>query len=505
MKAVKRPRISRSTRSKKKLLDPVQQLFPELMERIFSYLPLKDLVACSAVSRHWHEATSNDRLWRGLCKRRNWYDCGKFDNCIDSFQSLKHDVHRISDFSDWRKHFILKNQLKRNWFKGHYQKCKILLTIDEIACIKCVNSSNMVLAYGCNNGEVKVYDIRDEYKLIQSIQCKDSSPIDSIRISEKYLVFTQSLLLYVFKRCRKGNYRFCSIKSMRTEDVVEIDSPLKHIGENLVKNIAAHNSDNELPFFQQNALFGIKFLLVNDSLIAATSTSPLIHVWNLSSPFARKCQVFELDDETEVGDICVANNVLYMSLIVKEMSRNPFRWYIQAFSLGNLRQLYRSEMHRYDEVSIPALEASKSYVVVSFRPGHIFLFDRYDGSLLYHDKTLVFLDARPENSDFIGVKHNDCLLIYNPRTKSTIASVDLQGSPWGIYHDVLVTVSSNLDRFGRGIPYMEFWWLRKKKYLSYGPILVLTFRSLSNLVFMDETKVVLFVENRFLYVISFMA
>ncbi|XP_022187989.1 uncharacterized protein LOC111046688 isoform X1 [Nilaparvata lugens] len=512
MKAAKRPKLNRSrpTRSKKsQLLDPVEVLLPELTERIFSCLPLKDLNACSAVSRRWHEAASNDRLWRGLCKRRNWFDCGTLDKCIDCFQSLQNDITHISNLPNWRKHFVLKNQLKRNWFKGNYQKCKILLTIDRIASITCVDSCNMVLAYGCNNGEVRVYNIKEPYKLLQTIQCKDDSPIDAIRISENYLVYTQSLMLYVFKLSRRGIYRFCSIKSMRTEEVVEINSSLKHIGVNLVKNVAEHNGENELPFFQQQALFGVKFLLVGDSLIAATSTSPFIHVWDLASPSARECQVFELDEETEVGDICVANNTLYMSLIVKdekkEMPKNPFRWYIQAFAMDTFRQLYRSEVHRYDDVAIPALEASNSYVVVSFRPGHIFLFDRHDGSLLYHDSTLVFLDARPENSDFIGVKHNDCLLIYNPKTKSTIASVDLGGSPWGIYHDVLITVSTSFDRFGRGIPYMEFWWLKKKKYLSYGPILVLTFRSLSNLVFMDETKVVLFVENRFLYIITFMA
>lgn len=42
------------------------------MLQIFSYLPAKDLLAASAISRRWRERTSDEKLWRTLFAREGW-------------------------------------------------------------------------------------------------------------------------------------------------------------------------------------------------------------------------------------------------------------------------------------------------------------------------------------------------------------------------------------------------------------------------------------------------
>ena len=46
-------------------MDPTEYLLPEIVEKIFSYLPAKDLSSVSTCCVKWREITNTDPFWLG--------------------------------------------------------------------------------------------------------------------------------------------------------------------------------------------------------------------------------------------------------------------------------------------------------------------------------------------------------------------------------------------------------------------------------------------------------
>lgn len=57
-------------------IDFVGFLPKELIEKVFSYLDATELSRSAACSRQWRYHTNNSKLWKALCKRKNWLRFG---------------------------------------------------------------------------------------------------------------------------------------------------------------------------------------------------------------------------------------------------------------------------------------------------------------------------------------------------------------------------------------------------------------------------------------------
>ncbi|RZF36608.1 hypothetical protein LSTR_LSTR007311 [Laodelphax striatellus] len=116
-------------------VDFVTMLPVEATEAIFSYLSVRDLRSCSAVSIGWHEMSNSCYLWRKIAEDAHLRRSGVANQPLDKdlltsvesnfLNELKRfrvpaDSVRLSPMNDWKRFHCQCNFLLYNWERGFF-------------------------------------------------------------------------------------------------------------------------------------------------------------------------------------------------------------------------------------------------------------------------------------------------------------------------------------------------------------------------------------------------
>ncbi|THD24438.1 F-box/WD repeat-containing protein pof1 [Fasciola hepatica] len=154
--------------------DFVSWLPPELVARIFSYLPWDSLVACSLVNRSWFRAARNPELYRRLCQLPEWgsptLDRGPqslsfLSRTMDTIESTDQIVSPSSFASstmdhktiDWFGIFKTRSRLRRNWLLGKHRTRRFTGHSEAIYCVAC--DAHRIVS-GSADATIRVWNVR---------------------------------------------------------------------------------------------------------------------------------------------------------------------------------------------------------------------------------------------------------------------------------------------------------------------------------------------------------
>ncbi|VDP74389.1 unnamed protein product [Echinostoma caproni] len=153
--------------------DFVSWLPPELVARIFSYLPWDSLVACSLVNRAWFRAARNPELYRRLCQLPEW-GSPTLDRShqpqtgarpvdanepADSRSVLTSNSDSVTDQNmiDWFSIFKTRSRLRRNWLLGKHRTRRFSGHSEAVYCVAC--DSHRIVS-GSADATIRVWNVR---------------------------------------------------------------------------------------------------------------------------------------------------------------------------------------------------------------------------------------------------------------------------------------------------------------------------------------------------------
>ncbi|XP_033736337.1 F-box/WD repeat-containing protein 7-like [Pecten maximus] len=136
------------------MMDLTVQLPQELVEKIISFLHVKDIGRFSKVSVSWREAANKDPIWLHECMAKGWLRYGVNNEIINACSLPRKDTNvsltspvfslfipedtRLSPLCKWKDIFIRVQHLSKNWAKGRYTVGPILRghkqKVSAIAC-----------------------------------------------------------------------------------------------------------------------------------------------------------------------------------------------------------------------------------------------------------------------------------------------------------------------------------------------------------------------------------
>lgn len=163
-------------------VDFVASLPKELVEQIFSYLPVKSLCRVARCNRLWRERSNHNPIWYRFCVQHGWYRFGEdLLQAAHSSTSQGSNVVLIDDVSlkpatcRWKSIYIHALSLDKNWAQGKYTVAPLLKGHREpITCMDC-NGSTIVS--GSSDNSVRVWDVKTN----NCVLVLDSPHTDSVR------------------------------------------------------------------------------------------------------------------------------------------------------------------------------------------------------------------------------------------------------------------------------------------------------------------------------------
>ncbi|RZF32196.1 hypothetical protein LSTR_LSTR004059 [Laodelphax striatellus] len=113
-------------------MDLAVVLPPEIVEKIFSHLQLRDLLACSEVSVSWYKHVSNVRLWRPFVRgdEKYWlqkYQSKECNNITSNFDDESRGLNAIITadtllpVNRYKNAIRQRNIIKHNWSHGIFE------------------------------------------------------------------------------------------------------------------------------------------------------------------------------------------------------------------------------------------------------------------------------------------------------------------------------------------------------------------------------------------------
>ncbi|GAA37016.2 F-box and WD-40 domain protein 7 [Clonorchis sinensis] len=153
--------------------DFVKWLPPELVLRIFSYLPWDALIACSMVNRAWFRAARHPELYRRLCQLPEWCpplldkQLFPFSYAVDteavpstgqssdSIASLLINSRNAS--VDWFGIFQKRSRLRRNWLLGRHRMRRFTGHNEAVYCV--AYDAHRIVS-GSADATIRVWNVR---------------------------------------------------------------------------------------------------------------------------------------------------------------------------------------------------------------------------------------------------------------------------------------------------------------------------------------------------------
>ncbi|XP_075211265.1 uncharacterized protein LOC142318742 [Lycorma delicatula] len=488
-------------------MDPVKTLPTEVFEQVLSYLKLSDLLSCCLVSQKWNIAANNESLWKDLCLENNWSDCGRLKEFLKHFSFISQsEIDAFNNMGEWKKHFVLKNQLQKNWRLGKVTDFIVRPFGNDLSCnITYVSSDgHNLLAFGFDNGTFKLFDLRKGGKLLLIKNCVLTSAVDYIQIINEYLILIQENLLQIYKIESDDYLDLYRVKIVNASSVINVDIPtlmqMDSDARSFLVKESKENLDDEIVFH------------FNESyLIFGTFYSPTIHVYNIKCDLEEPDVIFDIDlTNSFIFNLHSKNDVLY--ILVAEygnlpVQRGPFhvkKWSVQAYSVKSKSILFFETLENNSFTSssrICTMETNESYLVLRFEFHYFYLFDKNNGKLLLNDHGIIFLNANG-NAKLIGVTLDDLFQIINPITDETLFCLTLEGSPIAMFSSVLITISTEFNREGVGSTHVEFWdihkAIQKTDTIKFPKILTVA------LLYKDDTKLIFYAKKDCCFVRSFL-
>ncbi|KAA0186794.1 F-box/WD repeat-containing protein pof1 [Fasciolopsis buskii] len=154
--------------------DFVSWLPPELVARIFSYLPWDSLIACSLVNRSWFRAARNPELYRRLCQLPEW-GSPSLDHVspsinpitppVDTMESTNRSISSSSSTVsamdcktiDWFSIFKTRSRLRRNWLLGKHRTRRFTGHSEAVYCVAC--DAHRIVS-GSADATIRVWNVR---------------------------------------------------------------------------------------------------------------------------------------------------------------------------------------------------------------------------------------------------------------------------------------------------------------------------------------------------------
>ncbi|CAL8098885.1 unnamed protein product [Calicophoron daubneyi] len=173
-------RLHSTCRSLNDCFDFVAWLPPELVMRIFTYLPWKSLMACSLVNRNWFRAARHPELYRRLCQLPQWcppvqnnFRAGGWSSLyrlppysVNFSGSSDSDISPNSDPEassckrhpiDWFEVFRKRARLRRNWLLGRPRTRRFT---GHSEAVYCVAYDAYRIVSGSADATIRIWNVR---------------------------------------------------------------------------------------------------------------------------------------------------------------------------------------------------------------------------------------------------------------------------------------------------------------------------------------------------------
>ncbi|VDI19575.1 F-box and WD-40 domain protein 7, partial [Mytilus galloprovincialis] len=180
--------------------DFTRYLPPELIDKVLSYLNVKEIGFFSQVSVNWREASNRDSVWLHHCMKNGWMKYGISGSILHEEPSAKPTTNvsgtsphfdlyvpfdtRLSLICKWKHVYLRMYHLTRNWEKGRFYVSPTLRGHSQR--VTAIDSNGTCLVSGSEDKTLVTWNMHTGSKIYTVHGHSDA--ITAIKIQGHYII-----------------------------------------------------------------------------------------------------------------------------------------------------------------------------------------------------------------------------------------------------------------------------------------------------------------------------